>query len=139
MAVISISYDEGNKKELGYKSVNLSYNNIKDKKSFNSGDFVKDWYDCLKFLIIKNIVDDEPLIHSSSVDHFIMDGAKFDSAYLHTKKEETVLKYTSNTLNTIYLDYDICEDGIEFFVPEGTKPTWEEHRELCGDKKLEKK
>lgn len=55
------------------------------------------------------------------------DSGKFDSAYLHIENEEYILKY---------LDFDdplyhetqrsVYEDGWEFFVPTGTKPTWEE-------------
>lgn len=137
MAVISITYNDGNKKNLGYKSVNLSYENNKKKHSFKSGNFVKDWYDCIKFIITSDIK--EPVMHSSSVDHYIMDGAKFKSAYLHTNNNNSELKYLSNSMNSIYSDHDISEEGIEFFVVEGTKPTWEELRVLCNDSKSVKK
>lgn len=136
MAVISISYNDGNKKNLGYKSVNLSYDDLKKKKSFNSGDFVKDWYDCMKFNITNDITDKEPLMHSSSVNHFIMDGAKFDSAYLHADKNQVELKYVDESdPHYLYTQRDIYEKGIEFFVKEGTKPTWDELRALCNDAK----
>lgn len=39
-AIISIEYDEGNKKNLGYKYVSISYDN--EKKEFSSGNFVVD-------------------------------------------------------------------------------------------------
>jgi len=124
MAVIAINYNEGSKKaDLGYKSVQVSYANIKKEKIFASGNFVKDWYDAMKFMITK-IGDKEFFLHSSTVNHFIMDGAKFRSAWLHTfKKEEPKLVYK----------YDFEEDHIEFFVPKGTQPTWREYRTLCGD------
>lgn len=124
MAVTSINYDEGSKK-LGYKSVEISYgSNLKDKKIFDSGDFVKDWYEMRKFMILELSNKDEHFMNSSTVDHFIMDGAEFDSAYLNTAKEPKLL----------YGD----EEGIEFFVMKGTRPTWTELRELCGDKSKKK-
>ena len=124
MAVVSIEYNDGNKKDLGYKSVDVSYNGGKLKKKFNSGDFVKDWYDCIK-LILTKIHGKEHISNSSSVDHFIMDGAKFDSAYLKVVKGKAELVY----------DDKAHEEGIELFVVEDTKPTWEELKELCGDNK----
>lgn len=136
MAVIGINYDEGNKKNLGYKSVDISYSSLKKKKVFNSGDFVKDWYDCLKFIITNNILNEEPITYSSSVDHFIVDGAPFESAYLHIKNKVTELKYVDHTdKNYIYTQTDIYEEGIELFVKKGTKPTWEELRKICRDEK----
>jgi len=121
MAVVSIEYNDGNKKDLGYRSVDISYNGSKTKKSFNSGDFVKDWYDCTK-LVVTKIHGKEYISNSSSVDHFIMDGAKFDSAYLKEVKGKAELVYDDNADG----------QGIEFFVVEGTKPTWEELQKLCG-------
>lgn len=124
MAVISIDYNDGNKKDLGYKGIDVSYNNLKSKKKFDSGNFVKDWYDCIKFCITK-IQNSEPIIHSSSVNHFFMDGAKYDSAYLVVTKEKTSLSYDSENHG----------ENIELFVEENTTPTWEELRKICGDEK----
>lgn len=129
MAVVNIDYNDGNKKNLGYKSIDVSYNNLKSKKKFNTGNFVKDWYDCVKFCITQ-IGNKEPISHSSSVNHFFMDGAKFDSAYLVVTKEKTSLSY----------DAKMHGENIELFVEENTTPTWEELRKICGDeKKVEKK
>lgn len=128
MAVISIDYNDGNKKDLGYKSVDLSYNNLKSKKVFNSGNFVKDWYDCIKFCITK-IQNTEPIMHSSSVNHFFMDGANYDSAYLVVTKENVSLSYDSSKHG----------ENIELFVEENTTPTWDELRKICGDEKKEVK
>src|SRR5690606_16097134 len=119
MAVININYDEGNEMDLGYESVEISYDNLKSKKVFNSGNFVKDWFDCIKFCILELPDGNHPIVHSSSVDHFFMDGAKYDSAYL----------ITNDASKKVYLSYpakDEDTDGIELFVPDGTKPTWEE-------------
>jgi hypothetical protein len=125
MAVVSIEYNDGNKKDLGYKSVNISYNGSKIKKSFNSGNFVKDWYDCTKLCITK-IHGKEFVSHSSSVNNFFMDGAKYDSAYLLTDKGNAVLSYDSKH----------HDKGIELFVEDGTTPTWEQLRKICGDEKV---
>lgn len=120
MSVTSIEYSEPNPKT--YEAVKFRYNNNVEIKIFNSGDFVKDWYDCIKFSIFLEPV--EPFNScSSTVDHFIMDGAPFDSAYLKNDDNDD-----------LYLSYTEI-DGTEFFVKEGTKPTWLELRELCGDKK----
>lgn len=110
MAVISIEYNEGAKK-LNYKAVRLHYAKLKKKEVFKSGNFVKDWFNAIKFIIKGNL--GEPISSSSSVDHFITDGAPYDSVYLHTD-DNTELRY----------EYD--EEGIELFVDKGTKPTWEE-------------
>lgn len=114
--VISIKYNEPNVNE--YKGVQIG------DKDFNSGDFVKDWYDMRKYLI--HLTDDEwePIMCSSSVDHFFMDGAEFDSAYL---KE----------INDVWdLSYEHDDSCVEFFVPKGEKWTWKELRKYCKDEKL---
>lgn len=121
MAIIRI-YSNENKKNLIYESVKISYGQ-NEEKVFATGNFVKDWYDMRKFMI-QQLSDKEPFFtHSSSVDHFIMDGAPYDSAYLKfDKNNKPYLSYT----------YDLWDDkGIEFFVHEGTKPTWEELKKMC--------
>lgn len=88
-----------------------------------------------KFMIME-MEDDSPYhSHSSSVDHFIMDGAPYDSAYLHIVDEKGVLKYLDRSDPNWFLDKNGVGEGIEFFVPENTKPTWGELNELCNDKK----
>jgi len=122
MAVIGISYDEGNKIDLGYKSVEILYNDLKDKKTFSTGNFIKDWYDMRKF-IIQFLLDSEPFFsYSSSVDYFIIDGAPYDSIYLKT--DDNGNPYLTNIC-------DHNDDDIEFFVPEGTRPSFEELKEMC--------
>lgn len=123
MAVTSIHYNDGGD-QLNYESVEVSYGEKKNK-IFNSGNFVKDWFDALKFEIFE--LQGEHFMNSSSVDHFIMDGAHYDSAYLKEK---------DNGKDEWYLDYE-HHDGIELFVPEGTKPTWEELKSMCGHVKIQ--
>lgn len=72
---------------------------------------------------VKEVSYDEPnLSHSSTVNHFIMDGALFDSAYLHIDNE-----------GNSRLEYQYDEDGWEFFVKEGTKPTWDDLKNYCKE------
>lgn len=119
MAVISIKYDEGNKKNLGYESVIIHYGND-EKEIFNTGNFVKDWYDMRKFMI-QNLLDSElAFSHSSTVNHFIMEGAPYDSAYLKTNDD-----------GIPYFSYVYDDESIEFFVPKGTQPTFNELKEIC--------
>jgi len=117
MAFIDIRYDDGNASD--YEAVEIHYGNS-DKKVFASGNFVKDWWNMRKFMI-QNLLDSEiHFSHSSSVDHFIMDGAKFDSAYLKTDDD-----------GKPYFTYVYDDEGIEFFVAEGTQPNFEELKEIC--------
>jgi len=131
MAYITINYAEaGSKEPLNYKSVEIHYGD-ELKRIFNTGDFVKDWYDMRKFMIIELSETETHFSHSSSVDHFIMDGAPYESAYLHMSEDKAELKYVDhNDPDYIYTQQDIFENGIEFFVPEGTQPTWEELKTL---------
>lgn len=145
MAVIGINYDgfaydyddNGEKikidpsdpKYLKYESVYIHYQG--GEKIFDSGNFIKDWFDANKFFQLE-LMDKEPYLSgSSSCDHFIMDGANFDSAYLHIVDEKPVLKYLDNNVDFLQQS-EIYKNGWEFFVPEGTKPTWEELKEIVS-------
>lgn len=127
MAVVKINYDEGNTNT--YKSVSISFIFSEKEKVFSTGNFIKDWYDLNKYIIQSDI--EEPVSNSSSVDYFIMDCAKFDSAYLHFIEGKPVLKYIDRTKEEWYLSED--SNGIEFFVAEGTQPTWEELKKLLDN------
>lgn len=121
-AYTTINYDEcGDSNNLNYQSVEVHYG--ENKKIFNSGNFVKDWFDSIKFKIFELSSDDRfPSMYSSTIDHFIMDGAPYDSAYLVGDEQENYeLCYGSGWHNM----------GVEFFVHEGIKPTWKELKELC--------
>ena len=125
MAIRGITYEEPLPDT--YKNVDISYDKIGEPsvRIFNTGNFVKDWYDLVKWIIFAEL--QEPLCNSSSVDHFIMDGAPYDSAVLKFKSDDTP-----------YLDYahDYLlggDNGIEFFVEKNTEPTWEELKKLCDD------
>ena len=149
MAVLGINYsgcdhdygDDGTRIEidpsdanyLKYESVILHHNN--GEEIFNSGNFIKDWFNCKEYYAKNILVEDPYLSSSSSCDHFFMDGAKFDSAYLHFVDDKPVLKYIDTSdENYILTQRDIYEGGWEFFVIEGTKPTWDELKEMCRSK-----
>lgn len=137
MAIVSIKYNECGKYEnLGYESVVLSYGDNK-KEFFNSGDFVKDWFNFTRFVVVEEIPNKEFVCYSSSVDHFIMDGAKVDSAYLHFEGDVPILKYIDKSDEKWFMNQqDIYEKCIEIFVDEGTTPTWNELRVRCGHEPL---
>lgn len=116
MAFVSISYEEPNQDK--YESVNVSQRFKDETKKFNSGNFVKDWWDAMKYLIME-LQWDSPTSFSSSVNHFIMDGDEYDSMYL------------VNGDNGHELQSEYTEDGIEFFVHKGTTPTWKELKDYC--------
>lgn len=125
MAVVRINYLEPNPDS--YESVKISLYSG-EEIIFDSGDFVKDWYQVGKYL--SNMENWEPVIHSSSVDHFIMDGAPFDSGYLHIIDDKPILKYPKREGEGWYNNTDF--DGIEVFVKRGEMPTWEEYKEYCN-------
>lgn len=128
MAVISIDYNDVDAST--YQGVHLTYNNCEKTDIFNTGNFCVDWNSAKRRYM--EIMDDEPYLSaSSSVDHFFMDGAKFDSAYLCFDNNLPVLKYLDRTdKNWIHTQSHIYENGWEFFVDKGTKPTWEEFKLL---------
>jgi hypothetical protein len=138
MAVIGINYDGGNQydengnvasNDMKYNSVYL-YTNEKEFV-FDSGDFIKDWYNAKKKYM--EFMDKEPFLsQSSSCNHFQGDGGAFDSAYLHVINEKPVLKYVDTTEpDWVFSQRYVFENGWEFFVKEGEKPTWEELKEYC--------
>ncbi|MEO6305482.1 MAG: hypothetical protein ABIP51_20130 [Bacteroidia bacterium] len=130
MAVISVKYNEGKHKTYAaYKYKSVDFSSSKINKKFNSGNFVKDWYEMRKFLTEAKI--DEPISQSSSVNHFIMDNAPFSSAYLHMINDIPTLLYWEEGKHTYQKDSYIFEEGLEFFVDENTIPTWEELKNLC--------
>lgn len=142
MAVIGINYsggehdydEAGNFIEItpvSYESVYLHTN--EGEFVFDSGNFVKDWFQA-KMKYAKEFSDKEHLSGSSTCDHFIMDGAKYDSAYLHIADGNGTLKYVDHSdPNYIFTQREIYEEGWEMFVEPGTQPTWEELKKMCID------
>jgi len=126
MAVINIVYTEPNVKT--YKYVEISYRKAGENKTkiFNSGNFVRDWYDLNKWVAQNQeteLGDEYAYAASSSVDHFITDGAPYIARYL--KLDEN---------NKPYLDsnFDFIDQGTEFFIPEEVDWTWEQLKEYAN-------
>ena len=125
-----IDFDPTNPKYLKYESVYIHYQG--GEKVFDSGNFIKDWFDA-KLFYARGLMDKEPYLSSSSTcDHFFMDSADFDSAYLHIVDDEPVLKYIDmSDPNYLFTQRNVYEEGWEFFVKVGTQPNWEELKEQC--------
>lgn len=66
---VTIDYDEPKQKT--YRAVEICKNRD-ELKRFETGDFLVDWIDSLK-----SMEDADVVLHSSSVDHFLMDGGKY--------------------------------------------------------------
>jgi len=114
--IVRIIYTEGDQST--YKCVELNIVNDSSKMAFNTGDFVKDWFQCMKYITM----EEEPdyMMLSSVVDHFITDGDKYISAYLKSDHE-------------LHYEYDFKEPGMEFFVPKDKEMTWVELKEYSKD------
>ncbi|MFA5067644.1 MAG: hypothetical protein WC466_06350 [Candidatus Izemoplasmatales bacterium] len=127
-AVIIVNYEQEKEFKFKYKSITLSFS--KNKKNFCVGNFIKDWFDCMKFVIQKQM---SPICFSSSVDHFVSDSKLFDSAYLHLENNnKPTLMYIDKTdPSWIENQKHIFENHIEFFVNKNTKPTWDQLKIYC--------
>lgn len=128
MAVIGIEYCEGNEPgDLGYTHV---YLHLRDSEEmiFNSGNFIKDWYQTIREFLY-NHPDEFSLVHSSSVDHFIMDGAPCDEAWVVFDKEGVA---------SLVFEYPETDNRISVFVNENEKPTFEEYKKYCKEYSNEK-
>lgn len=120
MAVTNINYD-GEGDSLVYESVDISYGpGLENKKVFDSGDFIKDWYHCMKFIVQRLSDTEEHFMNSSSVDHFRMDGAPYKKAWL----------VTTDHISELFYDYD--DQGLIMYVNQGEYPSWAELREYCS-------
>lgn len=115
MAVISIDYNEPNTKE--YMGVGLYVKG--EDFNFNTGNFPADWYLANRHFA-RNYQDEPYLVHSSSVDHFFMDGADYDTAYLYVDGDVGALQYERDH-----------RERMEFYVEPGTRPTWKELTDLA--------
>lgn len=117
VAILDIIYDGSNAKS--YEAVEVTYDNLNKKQIFNSGNFVADWYNAKKFYI-QYLQETHPYLSSvSSCDHFFFDGAEvlYDTAYLKMDGDVATLSYTDKS-------------GWEFYVENGTTPTWNELRDF---------
>jgi len=115
-----------------YESVQVLYDFKKKVKTFDSGDFVRDWYYAIKFKLSLDKLDFDFEV-SDTINNFIVDGAPFDIVWLR--------RYHAYKVTVPYLtDYSGNSEWPKnsmFFVEKGTTPSWEELREMCDDKKEE--
>lgn len=120
MAVTGINYTEPD--PTTYKSVYIHYGEGKEK-IFNTGDFVKDWYDHTRYIIMTLSKKEAYFSGSSSIDHFIMDGAPYRSAWLIFDDTGARLSYNNKDFN----------HNIELFVHKGERPSWKTLKRKYND------
>lgn len=133
MAIININYNKVNDK-IEYISTDVSRLN-NNEKIFNSGDFVKDWYQAIKYCLN---LENEYFSYLSSIDDFIIDGAPYDSVYLYLDENENpILYYPNNSTPENVKEgeefLDSKKDKIELFVNRGEKLSWEELLNKCKE------
>jgi hypothetical protein len=110
--IVNIEYNITNTNNINYEFVE-----ILGIKKFNSGDFVKDWYNLIKYCVQNQLNN---IFHSSSVNHFIMDGALYKSKYLYTYEN-----------GEFELKNEYSENEIEFFIEKDKNYTWDELKKRC--------
>ena len=91
MAIININYTEP--KQSTYTSIELGYkNNGEDVvKLFDYGNIIIDYYDFMLFLQNQTDVyfsENPYIVCSSSFDHFLMDGNKYNQSYFDPETGE---------------------------------------------------
>ena len=117
MAVISVNYNEGG--DLKYLETSIYHNG--ESIDYDSGDFVKDWYDALKFILCGGLYEEYHIAFSPSVLNFISDTGLYDTLYLRSIDSE------GNSWELIDT-YD--ELAFQFFVPKGKRYTWKQFKQL---------
>lgn len=126
---ITIEYDDGNQST--YQAVKLTYGeNHKEVQLFNSGNFVKDWYQARKF--IQDNLNGAGC--SSSVDHFIMDGEEYKELglYWDTKNEKWMLDGELDDMDIIKQSLKLINNGY-VFIPSNETWSYEEYIKYCKD------
>jgi hypothetical protein len=129
MAVIRVdcNYDP-----MEYRGVTIRYRNLLSLETFNTGNFIIDWYEAIKFFNGDLAVAEEFLSYSSSVDEYVSESKEYMSAYLHVIDGEFVLKYLDRSLPNWWEDESGVAEGIELFVPMDKELTWYEYHTLCN-------
>ena len=110
-ASLDIIYDEEN--QSSYKSIGVSVkeDGIETKKIFDSGDITVDFIDYIKW-ISSNTFD--IVIHSSSWDHFFMDGDEIISIHIDHSDDNKVVVDHKEIMEKI-------DNLIEYPVPKNIK------------------
>lgn len=111
-AFITINYEEG------FRSIKPEIRHDRASVTIPSkGDFVKDWFNLMDHAIHHY----DRISFSSSVDHFLMDGAPF-----------RIQSFFIDGDTPILLDHEAA-GHIPFFTPADREPmTWEELKSYCS-------
>lgn len=115
MSVFSIEYD-GKNSSINYShiEIDLLVGYETQIKEFRSGNFCKDWFDMIKFMVKDS--NNNHFVGSSSVDHFRMDGG--------TKNYYLKKLFVGSTPTLRNVQEDL---GITIWVSEELKDaSWEE-------------
>jgi len=120
MAVISINCEEFTQKNIESVEVYLGHQKFGDKKIFDSGNIVKDWARAMKYIITEMPQDEFPVVFSSSVDHFLVDGDEYEMQYLNIVEG----KYQLTQKKGKY--------GFGHIVRTGSKLSWDELKEYVS-------
>tara|TARA_R110000796_G_scaffold215732_2_gene331752 strand:+ start:19044 stop:19397 length:354 start_codon:yes stop_codon:yes gene_type:complete len=103
--------------------IKFTYNLNRNTEIFDSGDFVKDWYDYTKRKMQLDATEFQFVEHSS-VSEFVNNNP-YKMMYLTVgqNREWVLINSTSN-----YRWFD-----VRYYVEEDTNPTWEELKERCDN------
>jgi len=104
-----------------YKGVSFSSDIKEEDKIFYTGDFLKDWYFCQKYLVQIKSKSEGSLSYSSTVNHFVTDGAPYQSRYLSIVDGKGFLNEESNG------------EQMRFFVPNDQDFTWGVLQAYCEE------
>ena len=126
MALISLNKDNGKYASLAVTYPDDYYDG-ESQKIFDSGDFIKDWYDSIKFLLVDMGLTGR--IYLSELLSDFIEKSPYDKAYLIVDKKTGESKLVYNKIEN--------DDILDFFVPAGEKPTWNQLREYCGEEDIE--
>jgi len=116
MAVIGINYCKEKDNNIIYNYVYLHTSN--NEFIFNSGNFLKDWYDANKKYFNDQYKFEFHFFYSTSVSDFNEDNKDFEMVYLVLEDEKQKLLYQTRN------------EHIKMFVPKGQVLTWEQLKNI---------
>lgn len=134
MAVISVDTTDDHK----YDGVRIYYydsENLREEISFNTDDFVKDWYQATRFYLttIQRLDKNESnlvLSITGSVREYIdKNPKKYSSVFLMVEDTGPELKYI--TKENSFKERMLYRTGWEIFLPYKDVWTWEYYKDYC--------
>ena len=123
MAIYNFNYEEKNNKFI-YKSIDLYYNSLNKKISFDSGNFIKDLYNLNKF---KNSLKNNDVHFTQLNNHTIFEkeiNNYYDIAYLKKNFWGKLKLYYNKPQNSI----------MKLYIPNGIKLKWKEFLKHINEK-----